>query len=590
MSDRLIDFFESQVRRRGDNNALIHGNTAVTYLALNQLANKIANEILRHECRGSSIAGIALDHGIERIACSLGILKAWLGYFAVDLSQHDNHLSESFRHTRCSFVICSSKDQHRIKPLLYPGCQLILFESCEDSGCPTISSAQPNEIDYIRYTSGTTGAPKGIVHSRQTAIHLARVFSDTVGLRADDRVSLFNTFWHTLIHGTLISGATLCLFDLKQSDHKQMGNWLDTEQITILSTFPTAFRKFCASLKGVEGFTSVRSISLSGEILTATDISLVKKHFSAECNLINSYGCSEFAHIACCSMEQKVNAETYSVPTGNPSASSHISIIDSTNESTNGAGEIVVYNPYMTSGYLGMDTLTDKVYVKDSKGKIIGVHTGDYGYIDEHDCLYVLGRKDRRVKVKGFLVSLDEIETTLKQHPSVNEAVVCAYPTVENDHWLAAFISPANKQISQSELRVYLASRMSSQMLPKAYIECDEMPLLPSGKVDVTKFSEMSEDEMVAHQLRLGFVPRENYLAPRNDLEVSLSRIWESVLNIRPIGMSDDFFELGGDSLTATQVLSRVHDAFRIRLPLSSIFKASALADMANLVAQEVNS
>ncbi len=592
MSLRLIDNFEKQAKRCKDNTAILHGNNVITYQSLNRLADAIANELALLECHNSPIVGIALEHGTERIATFLGALKANIGYFVPDISLHDNQLSEIFKHSGCSIVVCSSLDQFRIEPLLNTGCHLLLVESCTESNCLTnFESTPPSErIDYIRYTSGSTGAPKGVIHDQRTSLHLAQTFVESVDLKPDDRVTLFNTFWHTLIHGTLIKGATLCLFDLKRCDYRELANWLNTNQITILSTFPTAFRKFCVSLNANDQLQSIRTISLSGEIMIGTDIRLVEKNFSADCTLINSYGCSEFAHISSCSIDRKTNVETLPVPAGHPSTSIQLSIINGDNESANCVGEIIVDSPYLTDGYFGMGKLTDSVYIKDSEGEIVGVRTGDYGYIDEHNCLYVLGRSDRKVKVKGFLVSLDEIETTLKQHPCINSAVVCPFSTVENDHRLAAFITTTGQQISQSELRIYLACRLPSYMLPNIYIEYAELPLLPSGKVDTIKLSQLSVDDLYANQIRLGYAHRENYLAPRNDLELRMSLIWERLLNIRPIGILDDFFELGGDSLSATQVISRIHDAFQVSLPLSSVFTSPVLADMANLIAREVNS
>ena len=411
-----------------------------------------------------------------------------------------------------------------------------------------------------------TGAPKAIVHGQATALHLAESFARTVDLRSDDRVTLFNPFWHTLIWGTLVHGASLHLFDLRRGATSAVAEFLDRDRITIYSSFPTAFRQLTNTLAPTRRIASVRILSLSGEAIGRDDIERARRHFAPSATLVNNYGTSELGHIASYSLRLDAPYDSASLPIGMPLPAVETLLVDeSANPCGDGErGEIAVRSDFLTSGYLGRPDLTARSFVPDPKrpGGTLYL-TGDIGERDAAGNLLILGRKDRQVKIRGHRVQPDEVEAALTAHPAINAAAVCAFTHWSGDAQLVAHVVPVGDLPTTTALRGFLARTLPDYMIPTIFAPIDALPLTAAGKTDWRALP--SPDATSAP-------PQSGEAGCTTALELQIMQIWEELLATRPIGPEDDFFELGGDSLMAAQVALRAEALCGREVPVTALY------------------
>jgi acyl carrier protein len=244
-------------------------------------------------------------------------------------------------------------------------------------------------------------------------------------------------------------------------------------------------------------------------------------------------------------------------------------------------GEVYVRSPHLARGYMRDETLTRERFLNNPFTAVPGdrmYKTGDLGRYMPDGNVEPLGRADLQVKIRGFRVELGEIEAVLGQHPSVREAVVIAREDVPGDRRLTAYVVSQERQATPGgELRAYLKERLPNYMLPSAFVLLEALPLTPNGKVDRRALP--APDKTTQEQ-------QSRYVPPRSPLEERLAGIWAEVLRVERVGIHDNFFDLGGHSLLATQLISRLQDAFQVKLPLRSFFVAPTVAELAVAVGQ----
>lgn len=550
---------EAQVAARGDRPALIAAGTRLSYRALDAAANALAVRLRAAGAAPGTHVALILPPDARRLIGALAILKADCAYVPIDASLDTARAAELIAHARCSAVLSADGD---------------------DIAAAPIAALDPARTGaaYLRFTSGSTGAPKAILHGQLTALRLAEAFADSVGVRPDDRVSFFNPFWHTLVWGTLVAGAALHVFDLRAGPHA-LADWIDDEAISVYSSFPTAFRGFTGSLPPQRRLASVSRISLSGETLTAADIAAARRHFAPDCVLVNSYGASELGHITACAITPDSEREDASIPVGTPVAGVEILLLEETLRPapTGESGEIAVRCAHLAAGYWERPDLTARSYVPDParEGGVLYL-TGDIGRLDGLGRLHVLGRKDRQLKVRGHRLQPDEIAAVLSTHPAVAEAAVAGFPHWSGDTRLAAYVVARVAQRPEpGELRAHVAARLPAYMVPLHIAVLDGLPRTTAGKIDWRALP--APDAGAAP-------PPGPAPAVSRALELQILQIWEEQLTARPIGLDDDFFELGGDSLAATEVALHLEALTGQTLPITTLFETPTIRALADRI------
>jgi acyl-coenzyme A synthetase/AMP-(fatty) acid ligase/acyl carrier protein len=440
-------------------------------------------------------------------------------------------------------------------------------------------SVHPDTPAYIRYTSGSTGSPKGALKTHRHILHSVQVQTNCFHLCENDRFAMIgHDYLGKRTFEALLNGATLYPFDVKRSGLHRLAEWLIEKKITTCKFFPTAFRSFCSLLPPKEDFKDLRLVHLEGEPIYRRDVDLYKNCLPTDCVLVNSYSSTETGPIAFFLIDKKSQC-TGRVPIGYPIDRVKVYLVDEAGQPVgiNQPGEIVVKSSYLSGGYWRYSDMD----AGQSRWKNLGAHgtvyfTGDLGLMSEQGCLEHLGRKDAQVKIRSFRVDIGEVESVLASHPEVKESAVIAKESESGDTKLIAYcVSNTNPSPKIVDLRTFLKSRLSDHMIPSAFMMLDEMPLTRTGKVNRRELPNPGN-----FRPELG-IP---YEAPRTPIETELAGMWAGVLGLDRVGIHDNFFDLGGHSLAAMRIASEAIKRFRSEISLQSLFQSPTIAEMAEMI------
>ena len=571
--------FERQVLLYPDRIAVADAESTLTYRDLNALANRIARTVLAVRGTGSELVALLVGNGASVVAAMLGVLKAGKFYVPLDASQPIARAAAILAECRPALLIADgARMEHRYEvPLL--NLDALDPDLCDENPGLPISG---NNLAYVLYTSGSTGKPKGVMQDHRYVLHLAMVYTNGGQISAADRLALLYSpsFAGAVrdIYCALLNGAALFSFDVKREGLIGLADWLRHKQITAFFAVATMFRHFCRLLTPEDQFPSVRLIELGSETVHAGDVHLYQRHFSADTRLVVNLGGSEISPI--CWFPVYPNARIKgAVPAGYAAEDVELLLWDTEGKpvAAGDPGEIVVRSRYLSRGYLGRPELTEAAFLPDPEGGDRRLfRTGDLGRLLPDGCLLHLGRRDFQVKIRGYRVETAEVEAFFTATGLVRDAAVTAWRDSTGEQNLAAWLVPLHPEapLSISELRARVAAALPDYMAPATFVLLDSLPVTESGKIDRRALP----DPRTAEQQDSA------YVAPRTSVEQRLKEIWSELLGREHIGMHENFFELGGNSLLALQVVARITSSFRVTLPPNCLFECSTLARLAELV------
>jgi amino acid adenylation domain-containing protein len=577
--------FEKQVGKYPLQSAIKTEKRDLSYTELNQMSNRIARLLRSEGTSSTETVGLLFEPGVDMIIAILAVLKAGKIWVSLDPSHPYDRLSYILKDSAANLILTNKKNMVLATKLTQKENVLIntdeinLSLSGDNLDIPIASKSYA----HIIYTSGSSGQPKGVLHSHRLQLHNIWLHTQAFGIRPDDRISLFSSVGFlagiTDMLRALLNGATLLPYNIRNKGFLDLSTWLRRECITIYHSVPSVFRQLMSSLDEKEKFSQIRIIHLGGEAVIKKDVELYKKHFSAECVLVNNLGSSEATTLRQYFIGHDTKIARDIVPVGFPVEDKEIFIIDDDGNEINAGqvGEIAVRSPFLASGYWRKPELTQKAFLPDPTGRNLKIFkTGDLGRMLPDACLLYLGRKDSQVKIGGQRVEIAEIENVLFEHAQLKCCAVVLYGDINEERYLTAYLVPKYRQKpSVSELQNYLRQKLPDYMIPSKFVFLESMPVLPNGKID--RLALPTPD-------RLRPELTTEYVAPRSDLERRIANIWQELLSIDQIGINDDFFELGGHSLLATQLLSRINKIYNITLPLKRVFEASTVRTIAILI------
>jgi amino acid adenylation domain-containing protein len=577
----ILDRFERIVEKFPLQKAVKSPGVELTYAGLKVLSDRIAWSIRSH--LGSALRPIVLlfAHEAGMIPAILGVLKSGNPYAAIDPELPPGRARIILNDLRPALMITDTHHLPVAYSLVHGMCEVInidRLDTClpEYERYPTF---HPDDLAAIFYTSGTSGQPKGVERSHQYILHRIWVETNDYRIHPDDIFSLIHNISFGAsqvdIFDALLNGAALSLFDIKKDGVAGLIAWLKEEQISFFHVPTDLFRQFIGMLKEDDYFPNMRQITPSGR-LYRNDVEMIWPHIPDDCLLIQRLASTETGMITRLKIDKHSDLSANVLPVGYAVEDKEVSIVDEGGRPLdfNQVGEIVVKSRYLASGYWGRPDLTARAFLPDpenSDRKIF--HLGDIGRMRPDGCLELVGRKDSQVKIRGYRVELGEIESALVSLEWIKEAAVIAQELDSGIKRLVAYIIPADRsRLTTSRIRKALAENLPDYMIPSIFMHLDKMPLTNRNKLDRNALPNPGHKRPDIDT---------EYSAPQSLAETTLARIWSEILDIDPIGVHDNFFDLGGESLLAAQAVSKVSSFFEVNIPLRTLFDHPTISDFA---------
>jgi amino acid adenylation domain-containing protein len=584
------DRFEEIVQKYPDRIAVKTKNFSLTYDALNKTANRLAHALLAFHRREEEPVALLLDHDAPLIAATLGVLKAGKICLPLDPSHPEKRAQYILEDSGTTVIVTDNKNVLLANRLAPNGLHVLNLDNIS-SGTLTENlglTLSPDDLAYIIYTSGSTGWPKGVTQSQRTVLHNALKYTNGLHICSEDRVTLLASLGTgqgvPTMFCTLLNGAILYPFNIREEGMTPLGDWLITAEISVYISASTVFRHFTQTLTGLEQFPHLRLVRLGAEQVRKSDVELYRKYFSSECLFGVTLSATESGNYCNYLLDMKTEISGDQVSTGYPADDTKILILDDEGKEIglDEIGEIVIKSRYLSPGYWRNPDLTRAVFLPDPDGggPERMYRTGDLGLMRADGRIEHRGRKGARVKVRGFRVELEEIEASLNKHPAVREVVIDATEDESGDTRLTAYIVPneGQTQTTTVELKNFLREQLPEHMVPAAFVFLEEFPLTPIGKIDRKALPALHQ---VVPESQVTFVQ------PRTAVENEMARIWIEVLRVDRVSIDDNFFDLGGNSLRLAEVSRKLCEALKKQISLIEMFGHPTISSLAEYLTQK---
>jgi len=575
--------FEKIVRQYPDRPALKTATESVTYAALDLMSDRLAAAIQERRGDGAEPVALLFEKDTALFAAMLAVLKAGKFFALLDPSLPKSRIEATLADSLAALLIADRRHAPLAREAAGERCQLMEYEAAvSPTAAEKLKRISPDALACVVYTSGSTGDPKGVVWNHRNWLHKIMLSTNQFLVCESDRIALLGSQSPNAVTTTflaLLNGAALLPFEFKDEGLTQLARWLSRERISFCLISSPLFRALCESLTGEEAFPDLRLIRVASESVYRTDVLLYQKHFSQTCVFVTGLSIAETGYVRIFFVDRDSQINGDEVPVGYAARDKEVLLLDASGAAAGfkQTGEIVVRSRYMATGYWRRPDLTEAKFKPDPLGGEERIYlTGDLGLMLPDGCLIHKGRKDFRVKVRGYSVEIAEIERALLSHPAIAEAAVVARKTASGETRLAAYLTCTRRPpLTYGELYRFLNEKLADYMIPAAFVVLDAMPHLPSGKVDRRSLPDPGKNRPPLDA---------PFLAPRDSVEAQLTRIWSDILGIDPIGVEDNFFDLGGHSLAATRVVCQVIQHFRLELPVKSLFQSPTVAAMAAII------
>ena len=531
---------------------------------------------------------ILLEHDMDMITGIMGVLKSGKVYVPLDPTYPEDRLAYMLEDSEARLLLTNHKNLNLAQRLIGRVNENITIlnigaiDEHVDNGNLNIE-IDPYQPAYILYTSGSTGKAKGVVQNHRNVLHFIRNYTNNLHIHSADRLTLFSSYSFDAavmdIFGALLNGATLYPYSIKEEGSlKKLSNWLVDEEITIFHSIPTVYRYFLDTLTGNEQFTKIRLVVMGGEAVVKRDVELYKKHFSDDCIFINGLGPTESTVTLQYFIGKQTEIACNSVPVGYPVDDTTVLLLNSRGEeaSVYEIGEIVYKSEHLALGYWNLPEKTSEVFVTDPiSGEGRTYRSGDLGRMLTDGSIEFLGRNDFQVKVRGYRIELGEIEAVMDKMEGIKKSAAATFKSEDGESYIAAFYTVRDGAcLDEDQVKASIQKELPGYMVPSRIIKLDRLPYTPSGKLNRKALKEPDDDTLRNIEIT----------APSNDIEAKLIHIWSEVLGVGNIGVGDNFFNLGGHSLKATVLISRVHKEFEVEIPLKEIFRSPTIKGLASYI------
>ncbi|MCW5982829.1 MAG: non-ribosomal peptide synthetase [Bryobacteraceae bacterium] len=564
--------FERQANEFGGRLAVKTRGDELTYRELNAFSNRVAQTLL--EACGPAPQAVALlfEQGATLIASVLGTLKAGKRYVALDPTYPRAAISRMLAHSEAGAILADGANDALARELAEERPAIRVEPSCQDAAAQNPAlDVEPDAPAYLFYTSGSTGQPKGVIDSHRNVLHNILRYTNTLGIGAGDRLTLLQSCSFSgsvsSLFAALLNGAASYPLDPRLETPAGLARWVNENRLTMWHSTPALFRHLCDS---GEEFPSLRVVRLEGDKASRADVERFRRHCSRECLLVNGLGTTETGIVRQYFIGRETPVEDGAPPIGYAVEDMDVTVLDDDGRELEpgAAGEIAVTSRYLALGYWKQPELTAERFQVCEAGPpgLRRYRTGDLGRMRPDGCLGYLGRKDFRAKIAGYSVEAADIEAALCAQPEIGQAVVAAREDGAPARLVAYLVASGRERPAVERLRERLARQLPAYMVPSSFVFLDTLPLDRNGKVDRRNLP-------VPERQRPAFDTR--YETPSTDVERRLAAAWTEALGIDGIGIDDDFFALGGQSLDVMRVASE------IGLPVSAFFETPTIRGLA---------
>jgi amino acid adenylation domain-containing protein len=590
--DRCIhQLFEEQAAQTPEAVAVIYGDEQLTYLELNQRANQLAHYLHQQGIEPDALIGICLERSLDLIVGLLGILKAGGGYVPLDPSYPRERLDFMVADTHLQIIITHSQFKDIFTGSVSPLMQTLVLDQhwplCEAQPTTNLECLSSSEnLACVLYTSGSTGTPKGVMIPHR-AVNRLVCNTDYLQINSAHRVAHASNISFDAatfeIWGALLNGARLIILSkgvlLSTSE---LAATLRQQAIDVLFLTTALFNVLVETAPDV--LTSISHLLTGGEAANPHSMRKALQYIPTD-GLLNVYGPTENTTLSSWFNVNSIANEAETVSIGRPIANSRMYILDASLQPVpiGVPGELYLGGDGLARGYLNRPDLTAERFISDRLSDIPEARlykTGDLARYLPDGNVEFLGRLDHQIKLRGFRIELGEIETALNQHPAVRESMSLLKEDAIRGKYLIAYVVSAQRPLpTEKELRTFLQQWLPEYMVPSALVALDHWPVTPNGKINRNALPE----PVWSHTKQ-----PDTSVAPRTPLEQMIAKVWCEVLDIKQVGIHDNFFQLGGHSLLTMQLASRLSVLLDRKISVKTIFTQPTVAQLAEMLQAEM--
>ncbi|MGV5049108.1 non-ribosomal peptide synthase/polyketide synthase [Rhodococcus pyridinivorans] len=587
----LAELFDAQVARTPDRVALTYGEESLTYRELAGRARKLARRLIADGVGPESFVGVALPRSVDLVTALLAVVETGAAYVPLDVSAPADRIAYIVEDSAPVCVLTWSGNEipfgDHTKIVEIDRVDLDRYSDAVVAVDERTRLSTPDTVAYVIYTSGSTGRPKGVMVSHRNVVRLMADTEQVYGFGPDDVWTMFHSYafdfsvWE--LWGPLLHGGRLVVVDYytTRSPHDFL-DLLVRERVTVLNQTPSAFYQLAEVDRSVDGDLALRYVIFGGEALELRRLSgWFARRGDRRPELVNMYGITETTvHVSYRRMDSAIAESSSASLIGEPIAGLRVYVLDSRlNPVPAGvAGELYIAGGQLARGYLARPSLTAARFVANpfgADGSLL-YRTGDVARWNRAGELEYLGRADDQVKVRGFRIELGEIAAVVSSDPAVSDAAVIVREDIPGDQRIVAYVVAVDGMTVDTDgLRTRASEQLPEYMIPSAFVVLDGIPLTVNGKLD-------------RRALPVPAFASRAFRAPTTPIEQVVAEAFADVLSMTRIGLDDDFFELGGNSLAATKVVSRIGAALDTRVPVRTFFEASTVEALASAIESHV--
>ena len=553
----LQALFKKQVEKVPDGVAVKLGNELITYKELDRKSNQIANYLMEKNIGCNDFVAIYAKRDVNTIVNIMAVLKTGAAYVPIEPEYPDDRREYIYSNSNCKLLL---------EPDFYNENNIKKYSEI----CDGVYDNK-DEVAYVIYTSGSTGRPKGVVITHKAAVNTIIDINNKFSVGSNDNIIGLSSMGFDLsvydIFGSLTSGATLVMV----KDHRDVMKLIDIikkEKITFWNSVPAIIDMVISNSSEEFIDYDLKNILLSGDWIPMNLPEKINKHFK-NANLTSLGGATEASIWSIYYPVKEVKEEWKSIPYGYPLANQKFYVLDHRMETCpiGVEGELYIGGKGVAKGYMNDEEKTKNAFINHPKLGYI-YKTGDYGKLHEAGYIEFLGRKDCQVKIRGYRIELGEIEKQVLEFRNIKNAVIVDNVDDKGNKYIAAYVISDN-ELKIDSLKEFLSKTLPNYMIPKGIMEIDEIPLTSNGKVNKKLLPEID------------FENQENstYIAPRNNVEEDMVNIWNEVFGKDDIGVYDNFFSIGGDSIKAIQISAKAKQK-GINISLTDIYEYINIATL----------